>query len=103
MSTKEIYRDDLLNRYGGHTFTETITGDITKVEFKDGASAIIMKSSKMDAKDAYKVIRDVLVGSDVMLCLTTVQISALTGVIKGTAIYDETLENTCIHDGAAFK
>jgi len=86
MSLKELYRDDLLNRFASHTFTELTSlddpdlGDMTKVLFKDGSSVVVAESKKMDVTDAYKNIREDLVGtfSDVTVAITGTQRDALT-------------------------
>lgn len=63
MSIKELYQDDLLNRFAGHTFTETVVGSMTKVEFKDGGSAVIGEAQNLVVDDAYKSIREALIGT----------------------------------------
>ena len=57
MADKDKYRDDLLNRYASHTFTETTVQSMTLVEFRDGGDAIIAQAQKLDVADAYKEIR----------------------------------------------
>ena len=75
MSKKELYRDDLLNRFAGHSFEETVIGSMIMVEFKDAGLVVIAQSQKMDATDAYKEIRENLIGTaaEVMFCITEVQ------------------------------
>ena len=60
---KEIYKGDLDIRFPDHTFTETTVGSMTKVEYEDGASALVFESTRLDVGDAYKNIRDNVVGT----------------------------------------
>lgn len=65
---KEVNRDDLLNRFASHTFTETTVGDHTKVEFKDGGSVVIAEATRLVVDDAYLNIRQNLVdGGDILI------------------------------------
>lgn len=59
---KEIYEADLLSRFPDHTFDETTVGSFTKVEFKDSGDVVIGSSQKLDIGDAYKEIREAVVG-----------------------------------------
>ena len=85
---KEMYRDDLLNRFASHTFTETTVNDHTLVEFKDGSSVLIASSQKNVVDDAYKSIREALIGTagEILLELTTTQRDALTSPDSGSNI-----------------
>lgn len=76
---KEVYSDDLINRYAGHTFTETIVGSMTKVEFKDTGPVVIAEAQTLEVDDAYRRIREDLVGptATVLLELTNQQIKNL--------------------------
>jgi len=58
---KDANRDDLLNRFASHTFTETVVGDHTLVEFKNASSVVIASSTKEVVDDAYRHIRQMLV------------------------------------------
>jgi len=96
MNSKELNRDDLLNRFASHTFTETTVGSMTLVEFKDGGSAVVGSSQKLDIGDAYREIREDLVGgAEVLLTITETQRDALTeSIATGAHIYntDATVE-----------
>lgn len=95
MSLLQLYRDDLLNRYSGHSFTETTVGSMTLVEFKDGGSAVIGAAQTLVADDAYKCIREDLVGTAlILITIDETQRDALTGTVTGTIIYntDATVE-----------
>ena len=99
MSLKELYRDDLLNRYSGHTFTETTVNSMTLVEFKDGSSNRIAEAQKLVVGDAYKHIREDLVGEGlILITIDETQRDALTATVVGTLIYntDGTVE---VYDG----
>lgn len=77
----EQYRDDLLNRFVSHTFTETTVGSMTLVEFKDAGDAVIGAATKLDLVDAYRSIREDLIAlrSEVMITVTEDQRDAWTG------------------------
>ncbi len=85
---KELNRDDLLNRFASHTFTETdLLNGSTLVEFKDGGSVVISSAKSSVVDNAYAKIRRVLVGDQFILHrLTTVQRIALTAPPDGTQI-----------------
>lgn len=78
----EQYRDDMLNRYASHTFVETTNGSLTKVEFQDGGSITIAEATKLDLVDAYRNIRQDLVGlrSEVMITVSEAQRDTWTGI-----------------------
>ncbi len=100
MSIKELFRDDLLNRYPAHTFTETVTGSLTLVEFKDGADALVASALKVGSDAAYLLIREDLVGHlEVLPCVTTAQRDALTDVAVGLDIFNLTDDSQEIYDG----
>lgn len=90
MSIKELYRDDLLNRYVSHTFTETVVGSMTLVEFKDGSDDVVGASQCLDINDAYRTIRQDLVGfaGEIMIVIDETQRDALTSTEQGTIIYN---------------
>lgn len=91
MTIKEMCRDDLIGRFASHTFTETVIGSTTKVEFKDGGSAVVAASTKLDVDDAYLNIRENMVGgAAVLFCLTTTEKEALTSVLEGQQLVDTT-------------
>ncbi len=99
-----MLRDDLLNRYSGHTFTETTVNDMTKVEFEDGDSNLIAMAQKMDVTDAYEAIRhSVDEDSDNNPCLTTTQRNALTGPTTPTTIWNITDDKLQVYDGSDWK
>lgn len=59
---KQVYSRDLLARFPDHTFTEVADGDSTRVEWRDGANALVFETTKLDLNDAYQDIRDNVVG-----------------------------------------
>lgn len=74
---KNFYINDLKARYSGHTFTETVTGSLTQVEFKNGS--VVSSKSTMDIVDAYRNIRETMLGPVKPLFLsTTTERDALT-------------------------
>lgn len=102
MSIKELYRDDLLNRFASHTFTETVTGSMTLVEFKDGSSDVVGSSKNLVVDDAYKCIRlDLVGGGEILITIDETQRDALTSVAIGTHIYN-TDASVEIYSGSAW-
>lgn len=59
---KDVNRDDLLNRFSDHTFTETTVNDMTLVEFKDSGSAVVANAQTLVVDDAYMNIHSQMVG-----------------------------------------
>lgn len=59
---KESYSKDLLVRFPDHYFTETAFGDSTKVEFFNVSDVLIATSTNLDVGDAYKLIREDVIG-----------------------------------------
>lgn len=100
MSVRELCRDDLLGRFADHTFTEVVVGDTTRVEFRDGADALIIQSTKLDVDDAYMNIRSNLVKDpNALFILTSAQRIALTGTENGTQIIDSTAGRLSMYVG----
>lgn len=103
MTIKEMCRDDLLGRFASHTFTETAVGGQTRVEFKDGGSAVVAGSTKLDVNDAYQNIRENVVGDfSVLFCLTTTEKDAVTSVLEGTQCVDITLNEVQTYQSGAW-
>ena len=89
MSVKEIYRDDLLNRYVSHTFLETPVGSMTLVEFRDAGVVTIASAQTLVVDDAYRTIREDLIGfGEVIITIDETQRDALTSTTTGTLIYN---------------
>ncbi len=89
MSIIEMNRDDLLNRYPGHSFVETLNGGVYTLEFKDGGGVVIANGTSPDLPHLYRYIRKYLVGdAEVLITIDETQRDALTGVVKGTYIYN---------------
>lgn len=88
MSLLELYRDDLLNKYASHTFTETAVGDHWKITFKNAGSVVIAEVTKQGKEDAYKLIRENLEGTfaEKKPEITSTQRDALTSLAEGTPI-----------------
>jgi len=102
MTIKQLNRDDLTNRYVSHTFTETTIGSMTLVEFKDGSSNVIGAAQTLVVDDAYRRIRQDLIGdATILITITEVQRDALTSPETGTLIYntDATVE---VYSGSAW-
>lgn len=62
MSLQSIYENDLLTRFPGYSFSESAVGSMTRVQFLDGGMALVDESTKLVAADAYKTIRERVVG-----------------------------------------
>ena len=89
MTIKEMYRDDLLNRFVSHTFTETAAGSMTLVEFKDAGSAVVGAAQNLVVDDAYRNIRRDLVGlGEVIITVDEAQRDAWSTTVPGTLIYN---------------
>lgn len=103
MSIKELCRDDLINRNPGYTFTETITNDITLVEFKNGSSVVIASAQKPGVDDAYLLIRENLIGPlSILPCITTTERNALTATDTGRVIFNLTGNAQETYDGSSW-
>ncbi len=103
MANKEVFRDDLLNRFPGYTFTETAVDDLTNVEFRDGGDEVVNSSKKLDALDSYKDIRkDILKNNDVKFRLTQSQIDALIGIDEGVEIWNTTTDTTNVRSSSSW-
>lgn len=102
MTIKEMCRDDLLGRFASHTFTETVIGSTTKVDFKNAGSAVVASATRLAVDDAYQNIRENMVGDlTVLFCLTATEKGALTSVLEGQQLVDTTsgLQETRIASG----
>lgn len=87
MTIRELYRDDLLNRFPAHTFLETPIQSMTLVEFRDAGLTVIGSAQALAVDDAYERIRFDLVGDTKILpYITTAERNALTNTLDGTNI-----------------
>lgn len=111
----DISKNDLLNRFASHTFTETAdspTTGRTKIEFKNGSSVVIAEQNFITADTFKKAvmyfrIREELVGGiEIPLLSTETQRDALTGIIKGQSILVDRGSGVHVqqfHDGTSWK
>lgn len=99
---KEIIRDDLIGRNSGHTFTETVDGDMTLVEFKDSASNLVARAKRMDVGDAYASIREQMGLTTEVPLLTTVELAAI-APNEGTQAFDVTSMTPCVYARGAWR
>ncbi len=100
MPDKALYINDLLNREPTFTFTETVVGDKTKVQFKDGAT-VIHEAFQPDIIDAYRLIRADFLGAEIPIFLsTTAERDALTTVTVFTAIHNLTVGRNEVFNGS---
>ena len=102
---KELNRDDLLNRFASHTFSETTVGSMTLVEFKNAGSVVVGQAQNLVVDDAYKIIREDLVGTsgDVMYELTATQRDAQTSPDTGTLIFQTTASDVECYNGTEWE
>lgn len=85
---KDLYSDDLKNRFSGYTFTETTVGGMVKVEFKNG-STVVAEAQKINIDDAYKAIRNsILDGNGVIPNSTASQRSGMSNIMEGARTWD---------------
>lgn len=105
MSHLQLYRDDLLNRFPGNTFTETTVGSMTKVEFFDSGSALVFEATKLVADDAYQNIHHNLVGTfaEALPRLTTTQRDALTDPSDGLQFFETTSDEVQVYYDGEFE
>ncbi len=100
MSDKNIYINDLIHRFPGHTFTETVVGSMTKVTFKDAGLVTIGEQKKLLVSDAYLAIRlDLLEGLNPAFLSTTSERDALI-VDPGTELLNITVLINQIYTGS---
>jgi len=111
----DIIKNDLLNRFASHTFTETAdspTTGRTKIEFKNGSSVVIAEQNYITSDTFKKTlmyfrIREELVGEiEIPMVSTETQRDALTGVIKGQPLLVDRGSGVHVrqfHDGTAWK
>ena len=85
---KDLYSDDLKNRFSGYTFTETAVNDMFKVEFKNG-STVVAAAKKNNLDDAYKSIRNsILDGNGVIPESTVAQRALMSDIMEGARTWD---------------
>ena len=98
---KDIYVNDLLHRYSGYSFVETVIGSMTQVEFQDGGSSTVAEATTLVLVDAYRNIRQQMLEGSQIPCFisTTAERDALTGVDNGTIILnDDSYAMECVDD-----
>lgn len=96
---KDIYVNDLMHRRPGHSFTETVKGDLTVVAFLDDADVEQASSTNEVVMDAYRNIRiNVLGGEKPVFLLSQTERDALTELDQGVLIYNiTTSRNECFN------
>lgn len=102
MSRKELARDDLVGRNPGHTFTETVYGSMTLVEFKDAVGGVVAHAQTLDVADAYVQIRDKLGLGDILEILTTTELAAISPT-EGTVAANSTTRALTVYIGGAWR
>lgn len=99
----EMDRDDLLNAFASHTFTEDPDGDFTIVSFLNGSSVVVGYSKKMEVDDAYRSIKVDLLGDKALTRLTTTQRDDLTDPPPALEYFQTTDDNVELHYEGEFK
>jgi len=87
----EIYQNDILNRFPGHTLTFTTDVNLITWELKDGGSNLIQSYQGLNDEIILQKLRENLGFPDsVLLLSTTTQRNALTGIEVGREIFNST-------------
>ena len=103
MTIKQVYRDDLLNRFSGYTFTETVINSMTLVELKDAGLVVVASDKVLVADDGYVNIRRQMGILENILCeLTGAQIALLTGTLSGVQIFNKDTGGTQLYNGSVW-
>lgn len=102
MSKKELARDDLIGRNADHTFTETVDGSMTLVEFKDSEGGLVAHAQTLDVEDAYTQIRENLGLSGLLEILTSTELAAITPK-DGTAAFNVTTMAQTVYVRGAWR
>jgi len=91
---KDLTKNDILNKYSGHTIEETVDGSFYIKTLKDGSSNEVNSARAMSEADAFTKLRRSLGYNGVVPSLTTTQINALSlgGTDHGQQVFDQTLE-----------
>ena len=99
-----IYENDILNRFPGHTLTFTTNNSIITWSLKDGGSNLIQSYSGQNDDVILRKLRGNLGFADsVLLLSTTAQRDALSSVEDGQEIFNTTLGEQQSFDGTVWK
>jgi len=91
MTIKQLVTNDLIHRNAGFTFTETVTNDLTFVEFKNVSVETVNSYTNSDLDTCYQQIRSSRLRGEVISYLsTTTQRDALTSLETGQQIFNIT-------------
>lgn len=103
MATKDLYINDLLNRFSGYSFTESTTGSLSTVSFLDGSSTEVSAATARELIDAYRAIRlDILNGESPIFLSSTTERDALTNVDAGATIYNTDVDEDETYNGTSW-
>lgn len=100
MADKNIYINDLIHRFAGHTFVETIVDDHINVVFKDVGLNVIAEATELVVIDAYRAIRsDLLDAEELSFLSTTVERDALISPDNGLRVFNITTDKENVFNG----
>lgn len=105
MALYEQYRDDLLNRPPADSFLETTVGSMILVELRDAGLTVIGAAQKLTQLDAYRQIREDLIGlrSEVAITVSEAQRDAWAGTpLIGEGFIYNTDGGVEVWDGVAW-
>lgn len=107
LTDKNIYINDLKNRFANHTFTETADGTSVAVKFFNGSAVMVEQATAQSTgviNNAYREIRKkVLSGEKPPFRLTTLQRDALTSADISTIINNITTGQLEFYNGTVWS
>ena len=99
-----IYENDILARFPGHTLVKTTNVGVITWTLKDGGSNLVQKYDGLDDTGTLRKLRENLGFPDsVLLLSTTAQKNALSPVDKSQTIFDTDLNEAQSFDGTVWK
>jgi len=98
---KDIYANDLLHRFPGYSFTETVIGDLVTVAFLNVQEVELAAARTELTVDAYRTIRrDVLGGEIPVFLSSTSERNLLSNLSKGVVIFNTNKQRIEAFDGS---
>ena len=99
----QIYHNDILNRFTGHTLTRTTISSTITWTLKDSGANFIQKYSGLSDIEALRKLRINLGFSDLILLIsTTAQKNALTNIDEGQKIFDTDFDESQTFNGVTW-
>lgn len=104
MIDKNLYINDLLHRFPGHTFEEIPESDFTRVNFRDADSNLVWSTKNLEVIDAYRNIRSNLLDAlEPMFLSSTEERDALADTEMGLPIFNLFIDSIDSFNGANWK